>query len=623
MKTSFPATCQVDLQPVGRRVEVRAETTVLDAARQAGVELVAICGGEGVCGTCLVRQASGQLSAPTLTEEAELGTAALQQGMRLACQAQVLGDVRIEIPPESLTTAQRLQIEGQETAVQVHPVVIPLDVSLPGPTLEDLRSDLTRLRAALVEQGYPSSGAAPLKFSQPLLVDLSNQLRRWQHADRWRARLALRGDEVVAALPPGAPLFGLAVDVGTTKVAAYLVELENGGTVAKQGAMNPQIAYGEDVISRIHYANEHTEGAATLQRRLVETLNNLLAELCAKVQADPEQVVEAVVVGNTAMHHIFARLPLRQLGLAPYVASVSDALEIPAAQLGLQLANGAYVYLPPNIAGYVGADHVAMLLGAGLVNETAHPLDETVLALDIGTNTEISLFHQGRHWSCSCASGPAFEGAHIADGMRAAPGAIERVHIHGEAVWLHTIHEQPAVGICGSGILDAVAELLKNGLLGPRGNFTNTHSRLDMMNGRGAFVLAPGPESGTGQPVVVRREDINEIQLAKGAIRAGIDVLLQHAGIPAEAIERFLVAGAFGTYLDVESAIAIGMFPDLPRERFSQIGNAAGAGARQLLVSRRLRQAVTAVADEVEYIELAKSPYFMKTYMNALALVSR
>jgi uncharacterized 2Fe-2S/4Fe-4S cluster protein (DUF4445 family) len=271
-----------------------------------------------------------------------------------------------------------------------------------------------------------------------------------------------------------------------------------------------------------------------------------------------------------------------------------------------------------------------MLLGAGLLDDTVRAEGASILALDIGTNTEISLFHAGRHWSCSCASGPAFEGAHIRDGMRAAPGAIERIRIQDGTVRMHTIHDQPAVGICGSGILDAVAELLKAGMLGPRGNFKpysgqgdEVQRRLMLNEGKGSFVLAEAGESGHGRPVVVSRSDINEIQLAKGAIRAGIDVLLERAGIPAERLERFIVAGAFGTYLDIGSAMAIGMFPELPLERFTQIGNAAGGGARRLLMSRRLRQEAEAAAEQVEYVELAKAPTFMKTYMNALALGKR
>jgi len=280
----------------------------------------------------------------------------------------------------------------------------------------------------------------------------------------------------------------------------------------------------------------------------------------------------------------------------------------------LKLAAGAYVYLPPNIAGYVGADHVSMLLGADL-----RGVQQTTVALDIGTNTEISLFHAGKHYSCSCASGPAFEGAHISDGMRAAPGAIERIRIDGETVQVHTIGGGAPVGICGSGILDVVAELLEADLLDKRGVLKGNHPNLCVANNTKEFGLTPAEKSGTGREIKVTRQDVNEIQLAKGAIRAGIEVLLAEAGIKDEDIELFVIAGAFGTYLDLESATRIGMFPDLPRARFRQVGNAAGSGARRLLVSKQQRRLADEIAREVNYVELVVHPDFMKVYVKALA----
>jgi uncharacterized 2Fe-2S/4Fe-4S cluster protein (DUF4445 family) len=599
---------EIDLQPVGRRIELPIGVTVLDAARQAGVELVAVCGGEGICGDCRVRLIEGRLSNHTLTESAYLSDAELALGYRLACQAQVLSAVRVDIPPESLTTPQRLQLEGQDAAVELAPVVIPLEVEVSPPGLDDLRSDLTRLIEAVAKLSPKH-----LVFSRSVLVDLPTQLR----AHGWRVRLACRQNEVVAILPPHSPLYGLAVDVGTTKLAAYLVNLETGHTAAKLGAMNPQIAYGEDVISRITYANDHATGGATLQTRLVETLNQLASDLCVQANVQVDQIVEAVIVGNTAMHHLFTGLPVRQLGVAPYVPAVGEAMQFPAKEVGLHFATNAYVYLPPNIAGYVGADHVSMLLGAGLV-DTA----QTVIALDIGTNTEISLFHQGRHFSCSCASGPAFEGAHIQFGMRAAPGAIERVRINGSEVQVHTIGDQPAVGLCGSGILDVIAELLRAHLLDMRGVIKGEHPRLRVNGKKTEFVLVPAEKSGIERDVKVSRADINEIQLAKGAIRAGVETLLAVAGADDQAIDRFVVAGAFGTYLDLESAIRIGLFPDLPRERFQQVGNAAGSGARQLLISTRERQLANEIIQHVEYVELAGHLAFTNVYMKTLAFPS-
>jgi uncharacterized 2Fe-2S/4Fe-4S cluster protein (DUF4445 family) len=596
---------RVDFEPVGRRAEVRAGETLLDAAQTAGVELESICGGAGSCGGCRVRLMAGELTPATASEEEALGPQDLSAGYRLACQAVPRSDVKLDVPPESLATVQRLQIEGIGVETALDPLVVTVDVQVDPPTLQDLRADCTRLEAALhLERGA-------LRVGLPLLTVLSGQLR----AQEWSARLALRQREVIAVVSRGARLFGLAVDIGTTKLAAYLVDLVSGETVARTGAMNPQIAYGEDVVSRIQYGKEHAEGRQVLQGKLVATLNELLAGLCGEAGASPEQVVEAVVVGNTAMHHLFAGLPVEQLGRAPYVPVVSEALDLRADEVGLALAPGAHVYLPPNIAGYVGADHVAMVL-ASAVGET----ERTTLALDIGTNTEICLAHRGRMLSCSCASGPAFEGAHIHDGMRAAPGAIERVQIVGEAVNIHTIGNQPPVGICGSGILDAVAEMLRVGVLDRRGCLQEGGPHVRVEDGRAEFVLAPAATAGHGRDVVVTRRDVSEIQLAKAAIRAGVEVLLAQAGISAGDIESFIVAGAFGTYLDVRSAVAIGMFPALPPERFRQVGNAAGIGARQMLVSAERRRAADALAQRIEYVELTTYRDFTAVFVKAMYL---
>jgi uncharacterized 2Fe-2S/4Fe-4S cluster protein (DUF4445 family) len=305
------------------------------------------------------------------------------------------------------------------------------------------------------------------------------------------------------------------------------------------------------------------------------------------------------------------------LGESPYMATVGEAMHIKARDLGLKIASGGTIYLPPNIAGFVGADHVSMLVGAGL-DDTK----ETVIALDIGTNTEISLYHNGRHWAVSCPSGPAFEGAHIEDGMRAAPGAIERVRLEGGEVKIHTIGNGDAVGICGSGILDAIAECLKAGLLQPRGAFTGTHPRLRGSGGAAEFVLVPASKSKTGRDVRMTRKDVNEIQLAKGAVRAGADVLLEKAGIRAADLDQVVIAGAFGTYLDVDSAVTIGMLPRVQRTRCQQIGNAAGTGARRMLVSLDQREIAESIARRVEFVELAKHPSFTKIYSQALLLQS-
>ena len=621
----MPNTYHLDLQPIGKRINVPEGTNLLDACQQAGVELVAVCGGAGVCGTCRVRLLKGKLTDHSLTELDELTNAESTKGIRQACQAEVLSDATIEILPESLSAPQRLSIEGRENDFEWERSVIETyDIKVEPATLTDLRPDTTRILDTLTAQptkvGFANVGATSvadgnLVFDSEAVKFLAPLLR----SNDWSARVVIRNEnEVVAFLPPETPVFGLAVDIGTTKVAAYLVDLDSGETVAKSGAMNPQIAYGEDIISRIRYINDHPEdGLKTLQARLIETLNNLIDELSKEAKIKREQIVEAVIVGNTAMHHIFAGLPVKQLGEAPYIATVGEALSIKARDLGLKIADGATVYLPPNIAGFVGADHVSMLVGAGL-DDT----EETVMALDIGTNTEISLYHNGKHWATSCPSGPAFEGAHIEDGMRAAPGAVERVRIEGDELKVHTIGNADAVGICGSGILDAIAECLKAGLLLPRGAFAGTHPRLRGSGSAAEFVLAPASRSGTGRDVRVTRKDVNEIQLAKGAVRAGAEVLLEKAGIQAADLDQVIIAGAFGTYLDLDSAIAIGMLPRTERTRYQQIGNAAGTGARRMLVSLDQREIAESIARHVEFVELAKHPSFTKIYSQALLLQS-
>jgi uncharacterized 2Fe-2S/4Fe-4S cluster protein (DUF4445 family) len=617
----------VSLQPVGRRVKVSHDQSILSAAQQSGVELMSLCGGVGACDSCKVRLVKGKLTEHTLEEQALFSPFELEAGYRLACQAMPLSDVVIDIPPESLTTPQRLQVEGVEVEIPLEPVVQPVDLKLDPPDIHDLRADTTRLKDALMLSLPADPLQAPCTrlphFHHAVLSTISEKVRHLQ----WTMRLAVRENEVIAVLPPingegkVTPLLGLAVDVGTTKVAAYLLDLSNGKTLAKTGAMNPQIAFGEDVVSRIAYVNAHKDGAKTLQSRLVETLNNMVRELCTEakrngIPAAPEFIVDAVVVGNTAMHHLFAGLPVAQLGAAPYVPAVGEALDIQAREVGLELAPGAYVHLPPNIAGYVGADHVAMLLATDVANKK----DLTVVALDIGTNTEITLIHKGRMVSCSCASGPAFEGAHIHDGMRAAPGAIERVQINGNEVRIHTINHQPAVGICGSGILDAIGEMISAGIVDRRGAIHKNHPAIRIANERSELVLAHAAESGHGKDVVVTRKDVNEIQLAKGAIRAGVEILLEVVGLAGndQAIDEFIVAGAFGTYIDLESAIRVGMFPDIPIERFQQVGNAAGTGARQMLVSTERRRFAQAMVGKLEYVELSAHPDFINEFSHNL-----
>jgi len=610
----------VDMEPIGRRIEVEPGTNLLEAGQKAGVDLVAACGGIGICGTCKVRLVNGNLTPISLTEEELLTREELAEGMRLACQAEPLSDLLLDIPRESLPAAQQMQIDGREVGVMLDPMVLAIDLLLAQPDLSDLRSDWSRVQEALAQLGFPV-----LRGVLPSLARLSPELR----ANGWAVRLVVRPEhehlQLVTVLPPGMPIMGLAADMGSTKLAVFLVDLDTGATLAKAGVMNPQIAYGEDVVSRIAYANRSEENRLLLQRRLGETFNQVIADLCAEVGAVPGQIVDAVIVGNTAMHHFFTALPVSQLGASPYVPSVSDALDVQATDVLLNLAPGAAVHLPANIAGYVGGDHTACLLAS-----QSFPSDQNLILVDIGTNTEISLV-MGRRaaqqdeaaiYSCSCASGPAFEGAHIRDGMRAAPGAVERVRIRDGAAQVKTIGDLPAVGICGSGILEVMAELVDAGVVDSRGVLRRDQPGVRLGEGNKAeYLLVPAAQTGHGRDVVVTRKDIHEIQLAKGAIRAGLEILLLRAGISADEVDAWIIAGAFGTYLDLAAAQRIGMFPRQPLQRFHQVGNAAGVGAKQMLLSSAARRLSAALIRRVEYIELTVQPEFTDLYVAALEMV--
>ena len=592
-----------ELQPIGRRAEVAAGNTLLSAAQSVGVELQAVCGGGGTCGQCKVRLSSGSLSAPTAEETEKLGAELLACGYRLACQAMPASDVTLEIPPESLTSSQRVQLDGRELGVSLDPLVVPFDLavdaSLPGKLQESIIE-------AVGQDVRPATGSL-------------EQLEETAQQFAGHVRVAVSKESspftVVGVLPQQAPIFGLAVDLGTTKLASYLVDLETGKTLAQRGLMNPQIAYGEDVISRISYACHSAEAAQQLQRSVIETLNHLVREYCLDLAVSPGQIVDMVVAGNTAMHHFFAGFPVQQLGLAPYLPATTAPLHLSARELGVEIAPGAAIYTPPNIAGYAGGDHVAMLLGIGADSRKSGP---PFLAIDIGTNTEITLGVHGRLLTCSCASGPAFEGAHIRHGMRAAPGAIERVLFERGAIQIYTVERRPPVGICGSGILDAIAALLDAGVLEPRGNFCKGADGVRQNTGGGEFLLVPAGNSGSGSEIALTRQDISEIQFAKAAIRAGIEVLLEVAGMDALALEEFFIAGAFGSYLDVRSALRIGLFPEMPIGKFHQVGNAAGIGARQMLVSGSQRRLGESLAKQVEYVELAGHPHFQDAFARSL-----
>jgi uncharacterized 2Fe-2S/4Fe-4S cluster protein (DUF4445 family) len=598
----------IDFEPVGRRGECRAGDSLLECARHLGVDLVNLCGGNGSCGRCIVQIMEGDVSDPVPSESQFLSAEQLATGYRLACQVIPMGNCKVRVPLESLTAPQRTQVEGEELRVSPEPVVQIYLATLSPPVLDDLRADAERLIDVLARQ----HGLMGTTVDLAVLRQLSSCLR----GGDWQVRVAVRGREVVALLPPRARPLGLAVDLGTTKIAAYLVDLETGQTLASEGIMNPQVAYGEDVIARLVFAKGDPAQATLLQDLVAKALNGVAAEMCVKVGAERTHIVDSVVVGNTAMHHLFVGLPTEQLVRAPYVPAVASALDVKARDVGLLVAPGAYAHLLPNIAGYVGADHVAMLL----VTEVAQA-EGVVLALDIGTNTEVCLANHGTMTSVSCASGPAFEGAHIKYGMRAAKGAIEHVRLVNNRVEYQTIGGAPPVGLCGSGILDGLAELRRAGILDARGKL-GEHPRVRVSGDDGVreFVLV-GEEERSGQSAItITQKDVRELQLAKGAMHTGIQMLLEEQGLAVDEIDQVIVAGAFGTYIDVSSAIAIRMLPSLPVARFQQVGNAAGMGAKLALISGSKRSEAQAIARRVGYVELATDPRFARLFAQAMYL---
>jgi len=525
---------------------------------------------------------------------------------RLACQAYCLGDAKIHVPAESFSTQQRIQVEGLELSCRPDPSVRFFSVKPPRPTLTDHRADDQRVLDELEKQQQTAFHTVDLE----VLREASSILR----SSKWEVWAGIRGDEVVGLWSRDIPPLGLAIDLGTTKIAAYLVDLHDARTLASKGAMNPQISFGEDVMTRLVRAKLSGEDAVRLSKMISEEINRLCTDLCAESGADPKQIVDAVVVGNTAMHHLFLLLPVHGLSVSPYVPTVRYPLDLKAREVGIRIAPGAYVHFLPNVAGFVGADHVATLLAT-----SAWQTHDVVLVMDIGTNTEICLIRSGNKTSVSCPSGPTFEGAHIKHGMRASLGAIEHVRLVEDRVEYVTIGGGRPVGLCGSGILDAIAQLRLAGIVDSSGRIGD-HALVRDHNGQREFVVVGEDERAGREAITVTQQDVRQLQLAKGAIAAGIRVLLEAAGCSGEEIGMVIIGGAFGSYIDIASAITIGMLPDLSPDHFIQVGNTAGLGAKLALVSLAKRKEAASIAREVAYIELAAFPGFAQIFAQSTLL---
>jgi uncharacterized 2Fe-2S/4Fe-4S cluster protein (DUF4445 family) len=584
----------IEIQPNGKRIEIYKNDPILKGIRQAGIDLAVICGGKGTCGSCLIKIIKGKIAPATPEETRKILGRQLKRGYRLACQAIPKSDCVVEIPVQSLATSQRVQWEAEEIKVALHPSVKVIDFNLGVSTSNDLTSNLKRLLwHAEVSLGLK------MQISNEAEKGIGTNLKKMG----WKGKLVYRESKgrgsITAALPEGSKIIGLAVDIGTTKLAMYLVDLEKGNTIGQVGDLNPQISFGEDVISRVDYCNKNPDGRVQLRKILVDKLNEMILKTCESVGVEFQQIVDAVFVGNTAMHHLLCGFPVEQLGTSPYIPFVTETVILFPADMGLKINPGARIFLPPVVAGFVGSDHISMLLATD-----AWKAKKTTLALDIGTNTEIALIHKGKIVCCSCASGPAFEGAHISSGMRATKGAIERVQFENGRFDFMTIENKHPIGICGSGILDSIAAMKKAGIVDRKGILLGNHSRVGMEG----FLLVPACQSETGKPIFVTRGDVHQVQLAKAAIRSGWLTLISYMKIRERDIKEVILAGAFGTYLQVESAKAIGMIPNLPVDSYQQVGNS------------RMRNLIPEVVGKMKHLELNNQPDFMDRYIHSLYL---
>lgn len=663
---------RVTFQPSGRRGSAVPDQDLLSVARALGVDVESVCGGKGVCKKCRIRierprtsttdakaySASSEtewatmgVTPPTDAEIEALGAEALAAGMRLACQTRVRGDVQVYVPEESRRTEQVVRKAAGARAVAVDPAISSYHVVLDPPTLQDAQADAERLLRGLQQQ----HGLTGLRFDFGLLQTLPGVARSagwnlivvvWQDKETSgiildvqpapdsrekgpsRAGAGLDRTGLGGARLGGArPLLGLAVDVGTTTLAAYLTDLKSGEVLATTSAMNPQVAFGDDVIARLHYAASHPDGRRELQRTVIAELNHLAYEAAEHVEATVQDIFDVVIVGNTAMHHLFLGLDARALGAAPFAPAVQGPVDTRASDIGLEFHPACRLHVLPVEAGFVGADNVAVIIA-----EEPYKQDDALLIIDIGTNGELVLGDRKRMFSTSCATGPALEGAHLEFGMRAAPGAIERVRIDPQTLevrfkviglegW-HTEHpasEVKARGICGSGIIEAAAEMRKAGVILASGSFNPdlSHERVILEDGRPRkFVIAKPEETAIGRAITVSLKDIRAIQLAKAALRAGAEILLRKYGVHRP--DRVILAGAFGTYIDKHHALAIGMLPDCDPETVVSVGNAAGDGARFALLNVGKRREAAEVARKVQFIELAIDPDFQDEYIKAM-----
>lgn len=607
----------ITFYPGKQQILIPEGNTVRDAIRAAGMDFEFPCGGEGLCGKCRVKILNYSLP-PTASEMACLSPCEIETGIRLACFTVIGGDLEIELPGKGKASCNTL-MKSESRSVNIEPLLQKIYVECPPPSNYDQRSDWQRLKDSLARKS-----GNDLEIEIPVLRTISQTLR----ASRYRVTAITDGSEVygLEGMDTTALLLGMAFDIGTTTIVGYLMDLQTGKEMAVVSALNPQVKYGADVMTRINLVIREENGLEELQSLVVGIIDRLIGEAAAKAGVDRNDIYVVTVVGNTCMHHIFAGLNPRYIGLAPYVSVTGDYLSFNAGAFHLNINSAGKVFLFPNIAGFVGGDTVAVILATGMDQSS-----DIKLAVDIGTNGEIVLGSSQRMVSCSAAAGPAFEGAQISSGMIGAAGAIDHVDF-GERITYSVIGGVKPKGICGSGLLDAAAGLIKAGIINERGKIlsgsriSNPAGKVLAGNiieheGANAFRLVDNAAAQDGGPILITQSDITALQLAKGAIAAGIKILLKELNLKPADVKEVLLAGAFGNYLDTHSACAIGLIPRELESKIRPVGNAAGSGAKLALLSRGEFERAARIAAFVKYLELAVHPDFTAMFARSLSFL--
>ena len=635
----------VVFQPSGARGKIPAGTHLRAAARRLGVEIESVCAENATCGKCRVLIEEGDRAGvnSSLDHVSPLGPAEDDylskrrrawerleldvRRLRLSCQAEVCGDVAVFVPESSRGNRQIVRKSATERAIELRPAVRRYFVGMEPATLEEPLGDVERLAAALVpvmervrtEPGFVAPAPDELIFDYPVLRIVAEAIR----AEEWKVSVAVWNDREIIDVRPGYhdEAFGAAIDLGSTSIALYLCDLTSGEILATESMMNPQTAYGDDIMSRMSYALDNDDGLATLHSVVLAGINQLLRRACKTAGLKPEDILELVVVGNTTMHHLLLNMPTANLALAPYVPTVHRALDIKSRDLGLEVNESANVHLLPIEASFVGADNMAVLIA-----EEPYKQDQEMLIIDVGTNAELVLGDRRRLLCTSTPTGPAFEGAHVEYGMRAAPGAIERISIDPDSlepsyqVIAGAADEDGGLvkGICGSAIIDAIAEMFRVGILDARGRFDPTAQSPRLREGElgKEYVVAWEAETSIGRDIPITLQDVRQIQLAKAALYTAAQILLREAGL--DKPDKIVLAGAFGSHIDPTNALILGMIPDCPVDRVYAVGNAAGDGARIALLNRDKRVEAGEVARAIRRIELPVDPDFQNQYMMAL-----